>query len=77
MEKEFNLSEKMFRLGGFIVFQKEHVKEFIKKRNDELKKIELCLTSDDTDQFDIALGRVRDLINDRNQFVKAGGKLLE
>ena len=50
------------------------VKEAVKKRNLELKKIELNLMSNEAEDWDIALSRVRNLINDKDKIF--GRKLI-
>lgn len=78
-EKEFNLSEKatcpIGRFGLNDWFHKSDIKEFIKRRNEKLKIIEINLTSNDPDDWEIALARVRDLINDKDKL--AGDELVK
>ena len=50
------------------------VKEAVKKRNLELKKIELNLMNNEAEDWDIALSRVRNLINDKDKIF--GRKLI-
>ena len=77
--KEFNLSEWLYSYGrkdkDFVKVEEvnKNIKEFIKRRNGQLKMIELNLTSNDPDDWETALARVRALINDEDKL--AGDKL--
>ncbi len=61
-------------LVGSKVIPVEDVKEAVKKRNLELKKIELNLMNNEAEDWDIALSRVRNLINDKDKIF--GRKLI-
>jgi len=55
------------------LFPEKDVKEFISRRTNRLKAIELLLMSNSPSDWDVALDRVRALINDKDKL--AGDKL--
>ena len=68
-EKEaFCLSNYLLEINSETVVGKSCIKKYIEKRNDKLIRIQR-LESTDTDDWDIALNLVRDLIRDKDNLI--------